>query len=140
MTLELWADPENDAERSCCSASAVAQARGLAHSIGLPHFTVDLRDEFRAGVVEPFIAGYAGGRDAEPVRRLQRPRAARRDARAGRAARARPPGHRALRPPPTRSPGRAPLLRVAADPAKDQTYMLAALAPESLRADALPAR
>ena len=27
VTLELWADPENDGERSCCSASAVAQAR-----------------------------------------------------------------------------------------------------------------
>src|SRR5207245_498236 len=26
VTLELWADEENDAERSCCSASAVAQA------------------------------------------------------------------------------------------------------------------
>ena len=89
VTLELWADPENDAERSCCSASAVAQARALAHSMGLPHFTLDLRDEFRAGVVEPFIAGYAARRDPEPVRRLQRPRAPRRDARARRPARLR---------------------------------------------------
>ena len=36
------------------------------------------------GVVEPFLAEHAGGRDAEPVRALQRPRAARRDARASR--------------------------------------------------------
>ena len=35
VTLELWADPENDGERSCCSASAVAQARSLAHSHGV---------------------------------------------------------------------------------------------------------
>ena len=66
VTLELWADPENDAERSCCSASAVAQARSLAHSMGLPHFTIDLRQEFRAGVVEPFIAGYAAGETPNP--------------------------------------------------------------------------
>ena len=66
VTLELWADPENDAERSCCSASAVAQARSLAHSMGLPHFTIDLREEFRAGVVEPFIAGYAAGETPNP--------------------------------------------------------------------------
>ncbi len=66
VTLELWADPENDAEGSCCSASAVAQARALAHSMGLAHFTIDLRDEFRAGVVEPFIAGYAGGETPNP--------------------------------------------------------------------------
>ena len=87
VTLELWADAENDAERSCCSASAVAQARSLAHSMGLAHFTIDLRREFRAGVVEPFIAGYAGGETPEPVRRLQRSRQARRDARARRPAR-----------------------------------------------------
>ena len=66
VTLELWADAENDAERSCCSASAVAQARALAHSMGLPHFTIDLRREFRDGVVEPFIAGFADGETPNP--------------------------------------------------------------------------
>ena len=66
VTLELWADAENDAERSCCSSTAVAQARALAHSLGLAHFTLDLRDEFRAGVVDPFIAGYAAGETPNP--------------------------------------------------------------------------
>src|SRR5581483_3154027 len=66
VTLELWSDPENDAERSCCSATAVAQARAMAHAMGLPHFTVDLRAEFRAGVVEPFIAGFAAGETPNP--------------------------------------------------------------------------
>ena len=36
MTLELWSDPENDAERSCCSAQAVRGARALAHGLGCP--------------------------------------------------------------------------------------------------------
>ncbi len=36
VTLELWADPENDGERSCCSAQAVRGARALAHSLGMP--------------------------------------------------------------------------------------------------------
>src|SRR5205085_12578494 len=66
VTLELWADAENDAGRSCCSAWAVSQARRLAHSMGLPHLTLDLRREFRAGVVEPFITGYAGGETPNP--------------------------------------------------------------------------
>ncbi len=61
VTLELWADPENDAESSCCSASAVAQARAWPTAWVWPISPIDLRDEFRAGVVEPFIAGYAGG-------------------------------------------------------------------------------
>jgi tRNA-uridine 2-sulfurtransferase len=132
VTLELWTDVENDAERSCCSASAVAQARSLAHGMGLAHFTIDLRDEFRAGVVEPFIAGFAAGETPNPcvgcnghvrldamlelARRLGCDRLA-----TGHYARTAEPDHRD-----------GPLLRAAADPAKDQTYMLAALSPASL--------
>ncbi len=132
FTLELWSDPENDAERSCCSASAVAQARALAQAMGLAHFTIDLREEFRAGVVEPFIAGFAAGETPNPcvgcnghVRldamleladRLGCEHLA-----TGHYARIAEPDHRD-----------GPLLRIAADPGKDQTYMLAALAPASL--------
>jgi tRNA-specific 2-thiouridylase len=132
VTLELWADHENDGERSCCSASAVAQARSLAHSMGLAHFTIDLRDEFRAGVVDPFIDGFAAGETPNPcvgcnghvrldamlelAERLGCARLA-----TGHYARVVETDDR-----------RGPLLRVAADVAKDQTYMLAALSPASL--------
>jgi tRNA-specific 2-thiouridylase len=132
VTLELWADPENDAERSCCSASAVSQARALAHSIGLPHFTIDLRSEFRAGVVEPFIAGYAGGETPNPCVgcnghvRLDAMLAFADRLGCDRLA----TGHYARIAEHRHASG--PLLRVAADRAKDQTYMLAALAPSSL--------
>jgi tRNA-specific 2-thiouridylase len=132
VTLELWADAENDAERSCCSATAVAQARSLAHSMGLPHFTIDLRREFRDGVVQPFISGYADGETPNPcvgcnghVRLDAMLELADRlgcDTLAtGHYARTAEPEHR-----------EGPLLRVAADAAKDQTYMLAALSPQSL--------
>jgi tRNA-specific 2-thiouridylase len=66
VTLELWRDPENDGERSCCSAAAVRGARALAHRLGLPHLTMDLRDEFRAGVVEPWLAEHRAGRTPNP--------------------------------------------------------------------------
>jgi tRNA-specific 2-thiouridylase len=132
VTLELWSDPDNDGERSCCSASAVAQARALAHSMDLPHFTIDLRDEFRAGVVEPFIAGFAAGDTPNPCVGCNGH--VRLDAmleladRVGCGALA--TGHYARTAENEHDDG--PLLRVAADPAKDQTYMLAALAPASL--------
>jgi tRNA-specific 2-thiouridylase len=132
VTLELWSDPENDAERSCCSASAVAQARALAHSMGLPHLTVDLREEFRAGVVAPFVAGYAAGETPNPcvgcnghVRLDALIALADRLGCQGLAT-----GHYA-RVSEAGDPA-GPLLRAAADPAKDQTYMLSALAPRSL--------
>ena len=132
VTLELWSDPENDGERSCCSASAVAQARALAHSMGLPHFTVDLRREFRAGVVEPFVHGYAAGETPNPCVGCNGH--VRLDAMLELADRlgcdSLATGHYARVA--EREDEHGPLLRVAADPAKDQTYMLAALAPESL--------
>lgn len=132
VTLELWGDSENDAERSCCSSSAVAQARALAHSMGLPHFTLDVRDAFRAGVVEPFIAGYAGGETPNPC--VSCNGHVRLDAMLGLADRLGcrwlATGHYARTAEPEHDAG--PLLRAAADPAKDQTYMLSALAPESL--------
>ncbi len=132
VTLELWADRENDAERSCCSASAVAQARALAHQMGLPHLTIDLRQEFRTGVVEPFITGYARGETPNPCVGCNGH--VRLDAmlaladRLGCAALA--TGHYARTA--EEDHARGPLLRAAADPAKDQTYMLAALDPASL--------
>jgi tRNA-specific 2-thiouridylase len=132
VTLELWSDAENDAERSCCSASALAQARALAHSIGLAHFTIDLREEFRAGVVEPFISGYASGETPNPCVGCNGH--VRLDAmlaladRLGCAALA--TGHYARKA--EGQNGSGPLLRAALDQAKDQTYMLAALEPSSL--------
>ncbi len=63
----------------------------------MPHFTLDLRAPFRAGVVDPFLDGHAAGETPEPVRRLQRPRAPRRDGRLRRPARRGAPGHGPLR-------------------------------------------
>ena len=132
VTLELWADAENDAERSCCSATAVAQARSLAHQMGIPHFTIDLRDEFRAGVVEPFIAGYAAGETPNPCVGCNGH--VRLDAMLALAdrlgCRSLATGHYARTA--ESDDARGPLLRAAVDSAKDQTYMLAALSPESL--------
>jgi tRNA-specific 2-thiouridylase len=133
VTLELWADPENDSARSCCSASAVAQARALAHGMGLPHFTLDLRRAFRSGVVEPFIAGYARADTPNPCVACNGN--VRLDAMLGLADRLGcdelATGHYARTV--ERDHPDGPLLRAAADPAKDQTYMLAALSPASLR-------
>jgi tRNA-specific 2-thiouridylase len=130
VTLELWADRHNDAERSCCSASAVRGARALAHEMGLPHLTLDLREEFRAGVVSPFLDDHAAGLTPNPCVRCNGH--VRLDAMielAGRlGADALATGHYAR----VAGDGAGPLLRIAADPDKDQSYMLAALAPASL--------
>ncbi len=126
VTLELWSDPAGDGDRSCCSPQAVRGARALAHGMGLPHFSLDLRAEFRVGVVEPWLADHAAGLTPNPcvrcngdVRLDEMLDLAARLGAAGLAT-----GHYAR--------VEDGLLRVAADPAKDQTYMLAGLDPASI--------
>src|SRR5438128_2737522 len=67
VTLRLWLDPDGpDAARACCSPEAVLQARATCHRLGLPHVTLDLREEFHATVVAPFVRGYARGETPNP--------------------------------------------------------------------------
>src|ERR687887_723589 len=67
VPLRLWLDPERpDAERACCSPEAVIVARETCHALGVPHVTLDLREDFRRAVVEPFVRGYARGETPNP--------------------------------------------------------------------------
>lgn len=130
VTVKLWADPETDGAKACCSPEAVLGARALAHSLGLPHFTLDLEEEFRRRVVGRFIDGYGAGRTPNPcvlcngeVRISAMVDLAERLG-AGRLV----TGHYAR----IVEDADGPLLASAADAAKDQSYMLAALPPELL--------
>ncbi|HET7137556.1 MAG TPA: tRNA 2-thiouridine(34) synthase MnmA [Gaiellaceae bacterium] len=131
VTLRLWLDPDGpDSERACCSPSAVVAARELCHSLGRPHVTLDLREEFRRAVVSPFVRGYARGETPNPCIRCnggfrfaELLAFARRVGAATLAT-----GHYARV---VEHDGRLLLAR-AADPAKDQSYMLARLDPRSL--------
>ena len=66
VTVKLWADPDTDGTKACCSPEAVLGARAVTHSMGIPHFTLDLEDRFRASVVSGFLDGYAAGRTPNP--------------------------------------------------------------------------
>jgi tRNA-uridine 2-sulfurtransferase len=125
VTLKLWADRHTDASKSCCSPLAVLGARGVAHSLGIPHLTLDLEEQFRREVVGEFIAGYRAGETPNPcVICNGEVRIAAMVALADRlGASALATGHYAR----VIDDGEGPLLAPAADPAKDQTYMLSAL-------------
>jgi tRNA-uridine 2-sulfurtransferase len=126
VTLRLWVDPgAPHAERACCSPDAVRAARRTCHSLGVPHLAVDLRDEFRRTVVDEFVAAHARGRTPNPCVRCN---GAFRFAAiaevadrlgAGRIV----TGHYARI---ERRAGTALVAR-GADPAKDQSYMLASV-------------
>jgi tRNA-uridine 2-sulfurtransferase len=131
VTLRLWLDPAGpNAERACCSPDAVLAARATCHALGLPHVTLDLRDEFRRAVVQPFVRAYARGETPNPCTRCNGSfrfaelLAFTRRAGAERLA----TGHYARA---VRHKGRL-LLRRGADATKDQSYMLARLDPRLL--------
>jgi len=131
VTLRLWLDPEGpDAERACCSPEAVIAARETCHRLGLPHVTLDLREEFRRAIVTPFVRGYARGETPNPCIRCNGSfRFAELLAFARRAGCDRlATGHYARV---ADYRGRT-LLHRAADGAKDQSYMLARLEPSQL--------
>jgi tRNA-specific 2-thiouridylase len=131
VTLRLWIDPAApDSERACCSPEAVIAARETCHALGLPHVTLDLREEFRRAVVAPFVRGYARGETPNPCIRCNGSfRFAELLAFAERAGASRlATGHYARI---VEHRGRRLLAR-ARDPQKDQTYMLARLDPRLL--------
>jgi tRNA-specific 2-thiouridylase len=131
VTLRLWLDPRGpDAERACCSPVAVIAARETCHGLGIPHVTLDLRDEFRRAVVEPFVRGYARGETPNPCIRCNGGfRFAELLAFAHRVGATRlASGHYARI---IERDGRLLLAR-GVDPGKDQSYMLAALDPRLL--------
>jgi tRNA-uridine 2-sulfurtransferase len=130
VTVKLWSDPDTDGAKACCSPEAVLGARALAHQLGMPHFTLDLEGDFRRRVVDRFIGGYAEGSTPNPCIlcngevRL----AAMVDLAERVGAERLLTGHYAR----IVEDGDGPLLATAADGAKDQSYMLAALPTELL--------
>ena len=131
VTLRLWTDPAGpDGERACCSPAAVLAARDACHALGLPHFTLDLREPFRQAVVAPFVSGYERGETPNPCIRCNgtfRFSALLAFSRRVGAARLATGHYARLR----EHRGRLLLAR-AADAAKDQSYMLARLDPRRL--------
>jgi tRNA-specific 2-thiouridylase len=130
VTLKLWADRRTDGTQACCSPEAVVGARSLAHGMSLPHLTLDLEEDFRRRVVADFVHGYESGRTPNPCVICNG--GVRLDAMVALADRlgagALVTGHYAR----VVSDADGPLLRMAVDSAKDQSYMLSGLRPSTL--------
>jgi len=126
FSMQLIDSLAGESERygRCCSPEDFRDARRVADRFGFPHYVIDLEDEFRRHVVQPFAADYAAGRTPSPCVRCNtflkfgtlvgRARAVGAERVAT--------GHYAILEKDARS-GRT-LLRRAADRDKDQSYFL----------------
>jgi len=72
--LNVWdySRDEVSGHGSCCSLEDSYDARRVADHIGIPFYAMDMREEFRRDVIDPFIADYESGRTPNPCERCNR--------------------------------------------------------------------
>ena len=125
VTLRLYTEADGAtlrSRRTCCGVEDVADARAAAQRIGIPHYVLNMEREFERDVIDRFTAAYAAGRTPNPCldcndrvkfsTLLERAGALGIDLLAT--------GHYAR----IRSRNGGHALHMAADPAKDQSYVL----------------
>ncbi len=67
VTMKVWPqDCISRAEDKCCGPSAIADARSVAHRLGVPHYVVDEANEFEKLVINYFSSEYQAGRTPNP--------------------------------------------------------------------------
>jgi tRNA-specific 2-thiouridylase len=67
VTMKVWPqDCMSRAEDKCCGPQAVADARGVAHALGIPHYVVDEAEAFEKTVIDYFASEYQQGRTPNP--------------------------------------------------------------------------
>jgi tRNA-uridine 2-sulfurtransferase len=133
VTLKLWG---GESDSGCCSVSDVEDARRVAAQLGIPHYVFNFSDAFAAAVVDPYVDAYASGETPNPCVEcnrtmkfgsvLERARQLDYDFVAT--------GHYAR----IVASDDGPALARAADPAKDQSYVLYMLGADELSRSLFP--
>ena len=140
VTLRLYSEERAEAaplSRGCCTLEDIDDARRVCAAIGARHYVVNAEREFRAAVIDHFLAEYARGRTPHPCIAcndmikfsflLDRALAMDADAIAT--------GHYARA---EREPDGTVRLLKAVDPSKDQSYVLFGLRQDQLQRLLLP--
>ena len=52
--------------KKCCSISDIMQAKEVAKKLDIPHYVLDLKEEFSKNVIDYFISDYKNGRTPNP--------------------------------------------------------------------------
>ncbi|MFC2076311.1 tRNA 2-thiouridine(34) synthase MnmA, partial [candidate division KSB1 bacterium] len=70
LTMKLWefdkSSPVPHGAKSCCDLGAIVDAGLVAQKLGIPHYVLDMTDEFKQLVVDDFLSNYQRGRTPNP--------------------------------------------------------------------------
>lgn len=65
-TMKLFCYGDEVPDRPCCSLDSIADARTVAHRLGVAHYVVNLEDRFSQSVIANFVDEYSRGRTPIP--------------------------------------------------------------------------
>jgi len=69
VTLRLYTEPDDTALRSgrtCCGIEDIGDAKAAAQQIGIPHYVLNMEQEFEKHVLTPFVESYVDGLTPNP--------------------------------------------------------------------------
>ncbi len=70
MSMKLWdfreVGGQSHPDGRCCSTEALNDARAVCHQMGIPHYVLDLTQDFKNEVISNFVEEYLRGRTPNP--------------------------------------------------------------------------
>ena len=66
VTMRLWNEPAEQKRQGCCSLDDVDDARRVADMLGIAHYVMNLKEQFKTNVVDYFVSEYMKGRTPNP--------------------------------------------------------------------------
>jgi len=62
ITMNVWPNESNSNEKACCALSSVEDARRVCERLGIKHYVLNYRDDFKKLVIDNFYEEYVNGR------------------------------------------------------------------------------